>query len=78
VLEWKYSGNRLHPTQKPLCVLMPLIQGFSQLGDVVLDPFCGSGSTLLAAKEQRRRFIGIELDPRYYDVANERLRAQAA
>lgn len=78
VLEWKYSGNRLHPTQKPLCVLTPLIQSFSRPGDLVLDPFCGSGSTLLAAKEQRRRFIGIELDPRYYDVANERLQARAA
>ena len=78
VLEWKYSGNRLHPTQKPLCVLTPLIQSFSRPGDVVLDPFCGSGSTLLAAKLQRRRFIGIELDRSYYDVARERLCCQAA
>ncbi len=78
VLQWRYSGNRLHPTQKPLCVLTPLIRCFSRPGDVVLDPFCGSGSTLLAAKEQRRRFIGIELDPRYCAIASERLRAQAA
>jgi DNA modification methylase len=73
VLEWKYSGNRLHPTQKPLCVLTPLIQSFSRLGDLVLDPFCGSGSTLLAAKLQGRRFIGIELDPAYYNIALDRL-----
>jgi len=78
VLELRYSGNKLHPTQKPLCVLTPLIQSSSLPGDLVLDPFCGSGSTLLAAREQRRRFIGIELDPRYYAIANERLRAQAA
>jgi adenine-specific DNA-methyltransferase len=78
VLEWKYSGNRLHPTQKPLCVLTPLIQSFSRPGDVVLDPFCGSGSTLLAAKLQGRRFVGIELDPGYYDIARERLRPKAA
>ncbi|MHB8412794.1 MAG: DNA methyltransferase [Candidatus Acidiferrales bacterium] len=51
VLEWKYFGNRLHPKQKPLCVVTPLIQSFSRPGDVVLDPFCGSGSTLLAAKQ---------------------------
>jgi site-specific DNA-methyltransferase (adenine-specific) len=68
----------LHPTQKPLRVLTPLIQSSSLPGDLVLDPFCGSGSTLLAARQQRCRFIGIELDPRYYAIANERLQAQAA
>lgn len=78
VLEWKYSGNKLHPTQKPLCVLTPLIQCFSRPGDLVLDPFCGSGSTLLAAKLQARRFIGIELDAAYCAVAHRRFLAQAA
>jgi DNA modification methylase len=78
VLEWKYSGNKLHPTQKPVCVLTPLIQCFSRPGDVVLDPFCGSGSTLLAAKLQARRFIGIELDCAYCDVARDRLVPKAA
>jgi len=78
VLEWKYSGNRLHPTQKPLRVLTPLIQSFSRPGDLVLDPFCGSGSTLLAAKLQGRRFIGIELDPAYCDIARDRLHLKAA
>jgi adenine-specific DNA-methyltransferase len=78
VLEWKYSGNKLHPTQKPLCVLTPLVQSFSRPGDVVLDPFCGSGSTLLAAKLQGRQFIGIELDPKYCEIACDRLRLKAA
>jgi site-specific DNA-methyltransferase (adenine-specific) len=78
VFEWKYSGNKLHPTQKPLCVLTPLIQSFSHPGDVVLDPFCGSGSTLLAAKIQGRQFVGIELDTRYFETARDRLREQAA
>jgi DNA modification methylase len=78
VLEWKYSGNKLHPTQKPLCVLSPLIQCFSRPGETVLDPFCGSGSTLLAAKVQNRRFMGIELDERYCDAARDRLRHEAA
>jgi adenine-specific DNA-methyltransferase len=44
VIEWEYTGNKLHPTQKPLCVLTPLIESFSLLGDIVLEPFCGSGS----------------------------------
>lgn len=78
VLEWKYSGNKLHPTQKPLCVLTPLIQCFSRPGDLVLDPFCGSGSTLLAAKLEGRRFVGIELAAAYYAIARQRLMPKAA
>jgi site-specific DNA-methyltransferase (adenine-specific) len=72
-IERQYSGNRLHPTQKPLCLLRRLIESFSLAGDVVLDPFCGSGSTLLAARELDRRFLGIELDARYYTVGCDRL-----
>jgi len=78
VLEWQYSGNKLHPTQKPLCVLTPLIQCFSRPAAVVLDPFCGSGSTLLAAKLQGRKYIGIELDPEYRNTALDRVRPLAA
>lgn len=77
VLEWKYTGNRLHPTQKPVSVLKPLIRSFSQPGDVVLDPFCGSGSTLVAAKLSQRRYLGIELDPRHHRTACDRMRAQS-
>ncbi|HLW81600.1 MAG TPA: DNA methyltransferase [Candidatus Acidoferrales bacterium] len=77
LLEWKYSGSKLHPTQKPLCVLTPLIRCFSRPGDLVLDSFCGSGSTLLAAKLQNRRLIGIELEPGYCEIARERLHSLA-
>lgn len=78
VIEWKYSGNKLHPTPKPLCVLTPLVQSFSRPRDFVLDPFCGSSSTLLAAKLQDRRYLGIELDSRYHKIARDRLRTKAA
>jgi DNA modification methylase len=77
VLEWKYSGNNLHPTQKPLCILTPLIRRFSHPGDLVLDPFCGSGSTLLAAKLQGRRFLGIELGRQYCETTLDRVRQRA-
>jgi len=75
VIEWKYTGNTYHPTQKPLAALMPLIQAFSKPGDIVLDPFAGSGSTLLAAKLLGRSYIGIELDAKYHATAKRRLAA---
>jgi site-specific DNA-methyltransferase (adenine-specific) len=73
VLPWEYSGNGLHPTEKAVSVVKPLIRAFSKQGDIVLDPFCGSGSTLLAAREIGRRFIGIEKDQRVFEVLHARL-----
>jgi len=63
VRPWEYTGNKLHPTQKPVSALIPLIEAFSKPGDVVLDPFCGSGSSLVAAEMTHRNFIGVEIDP---------------
>jgi len=74
VLDFPYSGNRLHPTQKPVQPLMELIAAFTRPGQVVLDPFCGSGSTLAAARQLDRRCIGIELDPCHYRTARDRVR----
>jgi len=76
VIDWTYSGNRLHPTQKPLSVLLPLIETFSRPEATVLDPFAGSGSSLLAAKMLGRSYIGIELDARYHAIARRRLEAE--
>jgi len=73
VLDWEYSGDGLHPTQKPVMALEPVIEAFSKVGEVVLDPFAGSGTTAVAAKLAGRRFIGIELDPAYHRNAQERL-----
>jgi DNA modification methylase len=75
VIPWQYTGNRLHPTQKPVSVLRQLIEAFSRPGQSVLDPFCGSGSTLIAAREAGRRSIGIELDERHARTAEQRLAA---
>lgn len=74
VREWEYTGNKLHPTQKPLSALLPLVEEFSRPGDVVLDPFCGSGSSLRAAQMFGRQFIGCEIDPNYARIASHRLR----
>lgn len=73
VLPWRYTGNRLHPTQKPVECLVPLIETFSKPGDIVLDPFAGSGSTGIAAFQAGRRFFGIELDEKYHQAATTRL-----
>ncbi len=73
VQPWSYTGNKLHPTQKPLSAIEPLIGAFSEPGDVVLDPFAGSATTGVAAKRLGRAFLGIELDPEYHEIAARRL-----
>jgi len=70
---WRYTGNRLHPTQKPVGVLTTLIESLTPPAAIVLDPFCGSGSTLIAARQAGRNFIGIELDPVHHRTARDRL-----
>jgi adenine-specific DNA-methyltransferase len=75
VLEWRYSGNVHHPTQKPLIALQPLIDAFSNPGDIVFDPFAGSCSTAEAAQQSGRQYIAIELESRYCQAARERLAA---
>ena len=66
-------GYAQHPTQKPTGILRPIITASCPPGGVVLDPFMGSGSTLVAAKEAGRRAIGIEIDERYCEIAVQRL-----
>lgn len=73
VQPWEYSGNKDHPTEKAVSVIAPLIKAFSKRGDLVLDPFSGSGSTAVAAALNDRRYIGIELEQRYCDLAQRRL-----
>lgn len=73
IIDMPYSGNKLHPTQKPVAALKPLVEVFTQEGDLVLDPFCGSGSALLTAKILKRRYLGIELDAHYHAAATRRL-----
>jgi len=75
VIDFPYTGNRLHPTQKPVAILKPLIEAFCPEGGLVLDPFCGSGSTLVAAHGVDRDYVGIELDCTYHGIAARRLAA---
>ena len=73
VMDMPYSGNKLHPTQKPVVVLAPLVRSFTLPGELVLDPFAGSGSSCAAALLAGRRYLGVELDAEYFHQASARL-----
>ena len=73
VLDWVYTGNKLHPTQKPVTGITPLILAYSKPGDIVLDPFAGSGTTAVAAKQTGRSYIAVEKVRQYYRNACSRL-----
>lgn len=67
-----------HPHQKPLDLLMPLILTCTNEGETVLDPFMGSGTTGVACMRLSRKFIGCEIDPKYYAIAESNIKAQAS
>ena len=67
------KGKAPHPTTKPRPLMSELVRLFSNEGDTILDPFMGSGTTGVAAVGLERKFIGIELDPTYFDIACQRL-----
>ena len=78
VLKCKFAlkESGLHPTQKPISLMQALIEMVTIENHIVLDPFCGSGSTLLAAKNLNREFIGFDVSKEYVDIANRRLTSQ--
>lgn len=69
----KRDAGREHLTQKPIDLMIELVELFTRPGDLVADPFMGSGSTGVAAIRMGRRFVGVERDPRYFDVACRRI-----
>ena len=66
-------GGAVHPTQKPLPLMMDLVALFSSAGETVVDPFLGSGTTLVACTRLGRKGIGIEADPKHFDTACRRV-----
>lgn len=69
------DGEKIHPTQKPEALLTRILLAASKPGDVVLDPFFGTGTTGAVARRLRRSFIGIESDPTYIKAARERIKS---
>lgn len=67
-------GRKTHPTEKPVELLQFYIENSSQQGDIVCDPFMGTGATGVACSNANRRFVGMEIDVEYYKIATERMR----
>lgn len=71
--DMKNKEERVHPTQKPVKVMSEILERFSKEGDIILDPFTGSGSTLVAAEKLNRKWIGMEINPEYCKIARGRI-----
>ena len=69
----KEKKHGKHPTQKPLEIMEHFVSILSNEKDLVIDPFMGSGSTGVAAKNLNRKFLGIELDKKYFNIAEKRI-----
>jgi DNA modification methylase len=83
-IQWRWNGmirqggeDRFHPTQKPVAV-MKWVVDLCPKADTILDPFMGSGTTGVAAVKMGRKFIGIEREPKYFDIACKRIEQAAA
>ena len=76
ILSYSRVQSNIHPTEKPVDMLSYLIEKSSNVGDTVLDPFMGSGTTGVAAKNLNRNFIGIELDEEYFEIAKKRIEGE--
>jgi site-specific DNA-methyltransferase (adenine-specific) len=71
-----HSARGLHETQKPLWIMLELVRLFSEPGELVWDPYCGSGTTGVACLRLGRRFLGHDMQPHYAEVAAERMAAE--
>lgn len=68
------TSKKLHPTQKPISLLEILLLNSTNLNEIVIDPFCGSGSLALACQKHNRNFLCCDIDPEYTDMANNNLK----
>jgi len=65
--------ERWHPTQKPIALIIWILENYSQENNLILDPFLGSGTTAVACEKLNRRWIGIEINPEYCEIAKKRI-----
>ena len=73
IVKFSRTGNKLHPTQKPVELISYLVNKSSKENDIVYDPFMGSGTTAEAAYDSNRNYIGSEIDETYYEISLTRI-----
>ena len=73
VLEVPNVDKKTHPSEKPVDLMKILVENSSKLNDVVFDPFMGTGSVGVACMNANRKFIGVELDEKYFEIAKQRI-----
>jgi len=73
----KRKNKRKHPTQKPVELLKRVIESSSNEGDTILDPFNGSGTTGVIAKQLKRKYIGIDMNKEYLDLTIKRIKSES-
>jgi DNA modification methylase len=73
IIQCRFSDERFHNTQKPIELIKQLIENSTNVNETIFDPFLGSGSTVIAAKEMKRNFIGCEIDEQNYKITLKRL-----
>ncbi len=73
IIQFNRDKDKVHPTQKPVALLEYLINTYTDIGDTVLDNCMGGGSTGVAASNLKRKFIGIEINPEYFEIAKQRI-----
>ena len=78
ILRFQRDKNKYHSTQKPVELCQYLIRTYTNSGGVILDNCCGSGSTIVAAIKEKRQYIGIEKEEKYFDIANRRIAAETS
>lgn len=71
--DMKNKEKRIHPTQKPVGMIEWIIQNYTNEGDLILDPFSGSGSIAIACRKNKRNYVACELDKEYYDLSVDRM-----
>ena len=77
-VEFHSEEKKMHPTQKPLSLMKWVLENYTNEGDTILDPFMGSGTTGVACVQTGRNFIGIEIDPTYFAIAERRIKEAEA
>lgn len=71
-----YNGVNIHDSQKPIGLFQTMIENSSKEGEIILDPFMGSGTCAIACMRTNRHYLGFELDKKYFDLTNERIRME--